>query len=51
MSPLSYSVKLQSEVTKDCASNGSLTGETFEQRTANTSDYARLDISKSGFWT
>ena len=29
----------------------SLTGKTFEQRTANTSDAARLDISARGFWT
>ena len=28
-----------------------LTGETFEQRTANTSDEARLDVSALGFWT
>ena len=29
----------------------SLTDKTFEQRTANTSDAARLDISARGFWT
>ena len=29
----------------------SLTGETFEQRTANTSDDARSDISARRFWT
>ena len=28
-----------------------LTGEQFEQRTANTSDEARLDVAARGFWT
>ena len=28
-----------------------LTGEEFEQRTANTSDDARLDVAARGFWT
>ena len=27
-----------------------MTGEQFEQRTANTSDEARLDIAARGFW-
>ena len=28
-----------------------LTGKQFEQRTANTSDEARLDVAARGFWT
>ena len=27
-----------------------LTGEKFKQRTVNTSDEARLDVAKRGFW-
>ena len=44
--------ELLSQVTKEVKIEPalpSLTGETFEQRTANTSDYARLDISARGF--
>ena len=46
--------ELLSQVTKDVKIEPvlqSLTGETFEQRTANTSDNAPLDISARGFWT
>ena len=44
--------ELLSQVTKDVKIEPvlqSLTGETFDQRTANTSDDARLDISARGF--
>ena len=47
-------VELLNQVTKDVKIEPvlqSLTGETFDQRTANTSDDARLDISARGFWT
>ena len=46
--------ELPSQATKDIKIEPvlkSLTGETFEQRTANTSEDARLDISARGFWT
>ena len=46
--------ELLSEVTKDVKIDPvlqSLTGETFEQRIANTSNDARLDISGKRFWT
>ena len=46
--------ELLSQVTKDVKIEPvlqSLTGETFDQRTVNASDDARLDISARGFWT
>ena len=46
--------ELFSQVTKDVKIEPvlqSLTGETFDQRTASTSDNAQLDISARGFWT
>ena len=46
--------ELLSQVTKDVNIGPvlqSLTGETFKQRTANTSDDVRLDIRARGFWT
>ena len=46
--------ELLNQVTKDVKIEPvlqSLTGETFDQRTANTSDDARLDISARRFWT
>ena len=50
MQPLNYSVKLPRNVKIETVLQ-SLTGETFEQQTANTSDDAQLDISARGFWT
>ena len=44
---------LLNEVCKDVRNEPpliQLTGETFEQRTANTSDEARLDVSALGVW-
>ena len=46
--------ELLSQVTKDVKIEPvlqSLTGETFDQRTTNTSDDARLDFSTRRFWT
>ena len=50
MQPLNHSVKLPRNVKIETVLQ-SLTGKTFEQRTANTSDDAQLDISARGFWT
>ena len=46
-------VSILNEVCKDVRKEPpliQLTGETFEQRTANTRDEARLDVSALGFW-